>query len=363
MADQAGGHVRDAGLGRIIQVGEAGTETLAAQQLGQPLRRAVPFGDQDDPPSVGQPAADVREYPGGVAAVDLCRAGPGDEDLPPAITVPGLGGLRLRLLRLHSPWSRLGPLRRRSHGLPGVRGVPCAERRDRPPRQSEPIGRGAHLGYRPERRLAQVDRGLAARGRIHPGRLQELLAGPDQLACAGPDPLRVAGQHAAAGRHVVKQQFHPLGQHRGERLHPLDGDPVGQLAEHVGQAGMVGGQFLGPLPDGGAEQQLTARRRPQHVGGTETALVGDLEVADLLHGVTEELDSQRVLFGGREHVQDPAAHREIAALLHQVDPLVADVDQPGQDLVLVGGLTWGQAHRLKVAEPGDDRAAAGRGPA
>ena len=57
---------------------------------------------------------------------------------------------------------------------------------------------------------------------VHPGRLQELLAGLHQVGGAGPDPLRVAGQHAAARGHVVEQQFHPVGQHRGERLHALD---------------------------------------------------------------------------------------------------------------------------------------------
>ena len=73
----------------------------------------------------------------------------------------------------------------------------------------------------------------------------------------------------AARRHVVEQQLHPLGASTGrERLHALHGDAVGQLAEHVGQPGVLGGELLGPLPDRRGSAAApgtaapTARRRP-----------------------------------------------------------------------------------------------------
>ena len=62
------------------------------------------------------------------------------------------------------------------------------------------------------------------------------------------------------------------------------------------------------------EQDLAARRRPQAVvGDLQAALVGDGEPADLLDVVAPELDPQRVVLGGREDVEDAAAHRELAA--------------------------------------------------
>ena len=85
------------------------------------------------------------------------------------------------------------------------------------------------------------------------------------------------------------------------------------------------------------------------------ALVGDLEYADLLDGVAEELDPQRVLLGRREHVKQPAAHREFAALGHHLDPGVADVDEPRDHVLWVGVVPRGEPHGHQVAEPGHDR--------
>ena len=47
------------------------------------------------------------------------------------------------------------------------------------------------------------------------------------------------------------------------------------------------------------------------------------ERADLLDLVTEELDAERFAAGRREHVDDPAADRELTALVDALDPLVA----------------------------------------
>ena len=87
----------------------------------------------------------------------------------------------------------------------------------------------------------------------------------------------------------------------------------------------------------------------------QAALVGHPELADLLDLVAEELDPQRMLLGGREHVEDAAADGDLAAVLDQVGAGVADLDQPGEHVVEVGRLARAQRHRLEVAEPADDR--------
>ena len=86
------------------------------------------------------------------------------------------------------------------------------------------------------------------------------------------------------------------------------------------------------------------------VGG---ALVGDLEVGDLVDLVTEEVDAHRVLGGRREDVDDAAAHRELAAPLDQVDPLVGGGDQVGGQLVERVLGTLAQFDRAQVRQVGD----------
>ncbi len=102
-----------------------------------------------------------------------------------------------------------------------------------------------------------------------------------------------------------------------------------------------------------SSRQGGAHRPP--VADLQAALVRDREPADLLHRVAEQLHAQRVLLGGREHVEDAAAHRELAPPLDQVGADVRRGDQPLDDLLqrhLVAGL---QADRLEVAEAGDER--------
>ncbi len=342
MGDHPGRDMRDARLrppARVTEILKPRAQPLAAQQLGQPLGRAVSFGHEDDPPPVREPPAHVCDHARGIAAVRLSRSG------------------------FHPERGALTTLAREvmAEGRGAGRGVRCAgvvggEGGDRPPGQPSGLGHAPDLGNRPERRRAQVDGNLPAGRCVHPGRLEELLAGADELGRAGPDPLRIAGQHAAAGRHVVEQQLHPLGQHWRERLHALDGDALGELAEHVRQSRPLVGQLLSPVPHRGGQQQLPARRRPQTRGGAlEAALVGHPEEPDLLDGVAEELDPQRVLLGGREDVEDAAAHGQLAALLHQIAARVPDLHEPAHQIVEVGGLAFAHPDRLELAEPADHR--------
>jgi hypothetical protein len=57
-----------------------------------------------------------------------------------------------------------------------------------------------------------------------------------------------------------------------------------------------------------------------------------------------------VLLGGREDVEDAAAHGELAALGHQVDASVGDVDEALDDRVEVVRLAGGKLDRLQVAQ-------------
>ena len=106
----------------------------------------------------------------------------------------------------------------------------------------------------------------------------------------------------------------------------------------------------GAAPDVLVQQQLAARRCPQPVDLLQRALVGDGEGADLLDVVTPELHPHRVLLGRREHVDDPAADRELAPLLDEVDACTPR--PPGCGRRRRGrGVTADQLDRLEVPSP------------
>ena len=124
--------------------------------------------------------------------------------------------------------------------------------------------------------------------------------------------------------------------------------PAAILSVSSSSCGCARPERGGPLADLVGEQQLAARRRPEPLDLLEGALVGDREGADLLDVVAPELHPQRVLLGRREHVDDAAADRELAALLDQVDAGVRRVRQPAYDVLERRGVARRQLDRLEV---------------
>ena len=283
VVELAAGDLHDTGRRRGDLVVERRGDVVLGEPLARALRLAVAGRDEHDAHAGGDPLLDVLERGGGVAAI-------------------GRGGLHLDRAGL----------------LVGVE----AERRDREPRVAEAEGLQPYVLERAERGRAEVDRRLGTGRRGGPRRLQELLARRHQVGSASPDALRVAQHDRRALGQQVDEELHLVDQHRGQRLHALDGVALGDLGEDLGQRRMRLGELRGARPDLVVEQQLAARRRP-HVGDLlERALVGDREPADLVDLVAPELDAERVLLGRREHVDDAAAHRELTAALDQVDARV-----------------------------------------
>ena len=189
------------------------------------------------------------------------------------------------------------------------------------------------VGEVAQRRGAQVDRRRAAPGSHRPRRVEELLRRPHEIGRSRPHPFGVTDDDVRAGRQLVEQQRHLLDEHGGERLHALDGLAATDRVQQLTQLRVLGEQRRRLALHVLGEQQLAARRRPQPVlGDLERALVGHLEVADLLDLVTPELHAQRVFLGGREDVQDAAAHGEVAALLDELGAGVTGSDEVGDDV-------------------------------
>ena len=125
----------------------------------------------------------------------------------------------------------------------------------------------------------------------------------------------------------------------GDRHESVVRHEVEQLAEavhgqHVGHVGAVvlvaGRRDLRQLAVLGRE--LGGRGDLHPLGLLERALREGREPGEPLHLDVEQLAAHRALLGGRVHVEDVAADRELAALLHLLHPLVAARHE------LVGGL-------------------------
>ncbi len=108
----------------------------------------------------------------------------------------------------------------------------------------------------------------------------------------------------------------------------------------------------GPLAHLGAQEHLAARRKLDDGHGIrQRALVGHRELADLLHLVAEELHAPRMLGDRREHVEDAAAHGELAAAGDHVDAGVCEIDELGGQVGEVVAAPAGhQFERLEARE-------------
>ena len=300
-------------------VDQPGGDVVLAQHLDHPLCGAVPLVDGDHLPAGGEVGADVRDHGLDVAAV-------------------GLG-------RLRRPRSGDGSeVRRRPRRVE-------AERADPPPRLALVEHLGAHLADPAQGRSAEVDRRRAAGRGGSPAGAEELLAGGDQVVRAGAHALRVEDEHVGLARQQLDEHLHLVDEHRRQRLHPLDGDALGELVGDLAQLRVVLPELGGARPDLVGQEQLAARRRPETLDRLEGALVGDREGPDLVDLVAEELHAERVLLGRREDVDDAAAHGELAALLDEVDAGVRRAREPAYDVLELHLVTGGQLDRREVGQP------------
>ena len=189
-----------------------------------------------------------------------------------------------------------------------------------------------------------------------PRRSEELLARGDEVVGPSPHPLGIAHDDEGAVRNEIDEQLHAVGEHRGERFHALDRGAIGELVEDVEELRVLGREVPGPRTDVVGEKELSARRRPETVRrDLERPLVADLEPADLLDRVAPELDTYGVLLGRGEHVEDSAAHGELAALVDEVGARVRRTREPAYEIVQGDLIALPHRHGLEVPESLDDR--------
>ena len=94
--------------------------------------------------------------------------------------------------------------------------------------------------------------------------------------------------------------------------------------------------------------ELGRRRDLDRVGLAERALGERREVAQRLDLDVEEVDADGAVLGRGEDVEDPAADRELAAVLDLVDALVAGGDEVPAQLVEVDEVALAQRERRRA---------------
>ncbi len=123
----------------------------------------------------------------------------------------------------------------------------------------------------------------------------------------------------------------------------------------------------------GGEQDLARRAEARALHPRQGDLRLRAEEADRLHFVTEQLDPHRAAHRGRRNVDDPAAHGELADVIHEVHALVAEVHQRACEVVAIERIADGHLaarglhgiardrlqHQRLHARDDDDRLAAG----
>ena len=327
-----GGDLDDARLRFGVQgLHAGGGNVIVVEQFGQPRGRAGTFGDDDEAPLVLDAGADEVHHLRDVALVAARFAGVDRQG------VDVQDGLIVRV-----------------------------EGRDGPPGDVVGQGRGAGVRQGTEARSFQVraeaggkiNRRRTAVGRCGPRGGEEFLVGGFKVVGAGADLLRFDDHGDRARRELRHQRHHFIHQHRGQGFHAFDGDAAGDLLEHVRCGGHLALQFRGPAHHVRGDQEFAARRGVEllgvdHVLAGEGALVGDGEPAHRVHLVAEEVDADGVVVGGREDIQDAAAHGELAAVGDHVHPGVGGVGERLDDGVERAFITHRQGDRLQVAQAFD----------
>ena len=231
------------------------------------------------------------------------------------------------------------------------------ERADPPPGLPRVEHLGAHLADAAERRGAEVDRRRAARTRPRPSwrRGTPRWSRPGRAPGCGRARGRGRARGCPAGSRSTSISISSTSAGR-QRLHPLDGHPLGEL---VGDLGAAAGAAW---PSSAARRRTSSVSSSSRHGGAHSRSTGSRvrwsateKRADLVDLVAEELHAQRVLLGRREDVDDAAADGELAALLDQVDAGVRRTGEPAYDVLELDLLARRQLDRLEVGQTLDLR--------
>ncbi len=153
------------------------------------------------------------------------------------------------------------------------------------------------------------------------------------------------GQQSGSARQVIGEPRRGLVGHRQQRLDArvrasgLHGGKH-RVCAQLGEA-LAEGRGEAPAP-GLVQDDLAHRHRGEARQGFAGALGLDVEAADALDGIAEQVDADRTVLGRRPDVEQAAAGGEFAAAEHAVHRLHAALGQPAHQGAQVHGISLGQ---------------------
>ena len=217
----------------------------------------------------------------------------------------------------------------------GEPGQPCRElgrvRAGRLPRADPQVDAGGVVGEvqahpSGERLVEVVDHG----GRRPPDRRGKRLGvgvrlrrPRDGSRDVGHDDPRPVGRELGGGREVVEEE-------RCDRLHAVGMQPVPDPRQQVAEASGVHGRRARPRGRGGRSSGTSSATGPNDTSASSPVDSCVEAENPRIDATSSPSNSSRTGRGAdpREHVDDPAAHGELATVLDEVGPPVTEVDEP-----------------------------------
>ena len=129
-------------------------------------------------------------------------------------------------------------------------------------------------------------------------------------------------------------------------LHAVEVRTIRQPAQCRRRPRLRGGSLSGRAADLLGGHQLPTTEEPRFVDGASRSLVGDIEGAEAVDLVAEEIDADRLRRGGSKHIDDAASHRHLAPVLHLGFTAVPHRHERGHQLFDIDAIPGADNHRV-----------------
>ena len=204
------------------------------------------------------------------------------------------------------------------------------------------------------RDLRNINRRIRTHRRRRPRSLQELGVRSQQISGTAGNPLRISNNDDRPRAKHGRQRNHLLRKQRSQRLHALNTQTSRDLLEHVASARHRIREPARTLTHTLIHQHLAARRAfdplQRRVLAQQRTLISDREIRDLLDLITKEIDTHRMLLSRREHVNNPATHRELTAVSDHVHTRIRGSRERSNHAIEIQLSATHQLNRLQRAQ-------------
>ena len=163
----------------------------------------------------------------------------------------------------------------------------------------------------------------------------------EQLDPAVANPARLHQDDLRPGRQEVGQNPRRVVEEGQPRLHAVELRALGQVLPHRRAPGPPRHQGRRGVAQRRRDDELATAVERHGAEVVRRPLVADRERGQPVHLVAPQVDADRHVGGGGEDVDDAAAHRELAAVLHLVFAPVPHGHQLGEELAHVDLLAPG----------------------